>query len=71
MDVIPVQWEKYSVPEGFNRNDMFLDEMAHFLDVVNGEAEPVCTLDDGRKALKLALAAHESNRNEQMIKFSE
>jgi predicted dehydrogenase len=71
LDVIPVQWEKYTVPVGFNRNDMFLDEMAHFLDVVKGEAEPVCTLDDGRKALKLALAAHESNRNEQMIKFCE
>ncbi len=34
---------------------MFLDEMRHFLDVVNGKEEPVCTLEDGIRALELAL----------------
>lgn len=70
-DVKTVHWEKYSVPDGFERNDMFLSEMAHFLEVLRGEAEPVCSLYDGRKALEIALAAHESSRIEQMIKFSE
>lgn len=70
-DIKTANWEEYSVPDGFERNDMFLAEMAHFLEVLNGEAEPVCSLYDGRKALEMALAAHESSRNEQLIKFSE
>ena len=71
LDVKTVHWEMYSVPDGFERNDMFLAEMAHFLKVMSGEAKPACSLYDGRKALELALAAHESGRNEQLIKFSE
>lgn len=51
----------------FKRNDMFLSEMHHFLDVVRGETEPICTLDDGIQALRLALAAHQSAQNGQLI----
>jgi len=62
-------WEKYPPPKGFDRNDLFLAQMKHFIEVVNGKAEPVCTLDDGIKALELALAVHESAQSEKMIKF--
>jgi len=34
---------------------MFLDEMAHFVDVVQGKTAPRCTLEDGIRALKIAL----------------
>ncbi len=51
------RWEVASLPEGWERNSMFLAEMEHFLTVVRGEAEPVCTLEDGVRALELALAA--------------
>jgi predicted dehydrogenase len=44
-------------PAGFERNDMFLDEMRHFIEVVKGDAEPECTLQDGQRALEIALAA--------------
>ena len=70
-DVKPGQWELYSVPDGFERNDMFLAEMTHFLEVIRGQAIPACSLYDGRKALELALAAHESGRNGQLIEISE
>lgn len=53
-------WETFSPPEGFERNTMFIDEMKHFLSIARGEAEPACTLEDGRRALQIALAAHES-----------
>jgi predicted dehydrogenase len=53
-------WQKIQPPDGFERNDMFLDEMRHFIDVVHGNATPTCTLTDGRRALELALAAHSS-----------
>jgi predicted dehydrogenase len=50
-------WESVPAPEGFERNSMFLDEMRHFIDVVRGEAHPAVGLEDGARALELALAA--------------
>jgi predicted dehydrogenase len=44
-------------PEGFERNWMFLDELRHFQEVVSGRAEPVCTLQDGTRSLRLSLMA--------------
>ncbi len=43
-------------PGGFGRNTLFLDEMIHFLAIVRGEAKPLCTLEDGVRALEMALA---------------
>ena len=48
-------WEHYSVPNGFERNMLFLDEMRHFIDVASGRAGPVCSLDDGLRVQQLAL----------------
>jgi len=62
-------WKQYTPPEGFERNDMFLDEMRHFLAVMRREAAPVCTLSDGVMALKLALAAYESAENDRVVLF--
>jgi predicted dehydrogenase len=44
-------------PEGFERNWMFLDELRHFRDLVNGKADPLCSLEDGIQALRLSLSA--------------
>jgi predicted dehydrogenase len=52
--------KEYAPPAGFERNDLFLAQTRHFLDVVGG-AEPACTLEDGQRALEIALAAHRSN----------
>jgi predicted dehydrogenase len=53
-------WELHAPPEGFERNSMFLEELRHFLAVARGQVEPVCSLEDGIQALRLALAARES-----------
>ena len=63
-------WKIYGVPGNFERNDMFLAEMRHFLEVIRGKSEPACTLEDGRINLELALAAHESGRRGQIIRFN-
>ncbi len=48
-------WTQHNVPEGFERNVMFLDETRHFIDVVRGTAAPLCTLQDGIRVVELAL----------------
>ncbi len=53
------EWERFPVPEGFDRNDLFLAEMRHMIAAANGLEEPVCSLEDGIEALKLALDVYE------------
>jgi predicted dehydrogenase len=43
--------------------------MRHFLAVCRGEAEPLCTLEDGVEALRLALAAHTSAEEGKLVKI--
>lgn len=47
----------YTCPDGFDRNDLFLQEMEHFIEIINQDVEPLCSLDDGIKALSYALEA--------------
>lgn len=51
-------------PEGFDRNQMFLDEMAAFVRLCQGDLLPYCTLADGIQAQKLVLAVKLSAEQE-------
>ncbi len=53
-------WVTIEPPSGFERNDLFLAEMRHFLQLINGEAAARCSLLDGIKALELTEAIHQS-----------
>jgi predicted dehydrogenase len=56
--------------ESFRRNDMFMDELRHFLACCRGEEIPRSTLGDGVRTLKIALAALrslESGRVEDVV----
>ena len=64
------QVEVFSPPAGFERNHLFLAEMRHFLDVVQGTAHPICTLEDGIRALELAQAALRSAQESRLIHLS-
>jgi predicted dehydrogenase len=66
-----IGWQEFPIPLGFERNDLFLAEMQHFLAVCRAEAEPVCSLADGLQALKLALAAHRSAQAGRFISSDE
>jgi predicted dehydrogenase len=59
-------WEVIPPPEGFERNDLFLAEMRHFLDVIRGEVQPTCSLQDGIQALEIALQARASAADGRM-----
>jgi len=54
-------WQVFPPPENFERNDLFLAEMRHFLAVARGQEVPACTLEDGLQALKLALSAQQGS----------
>ena len=51
-------------PESFERNQMFVDEMATFLRLCQGETLPHCTLTDGIRAQELVLAIKQSAAQE-------
>ena len=53
--------QAFAPPEGFERNQLFVAQTRHFIEIIRGESEPVCTLEDGVRALELALAARNSN----------
>ena len=57
----------FPVPDGFERNTLFLDELRHFLQIIHGDADPLCSLDDGIVALKLCLAALNSAKQGKLI----
>lgn len=59
-------WETFLPPDGFERNQLFLDEMDHFLKIIHGNTQPICTLSDGLAALELALAALRSAQGGQI-----
>jgi predicted dehydrogenase len=61
-------WEVYPLAEGWERNVMFMEQMQHFVAVVNGGVEPSCSLEDGVRVQMLAQAVHESSATGRVIK---
>ncbi len=62
-------WETYPLPEGWERNAMFLEEMRHFIQVVKGEATPACPLEDGIRVMRLIEAVRESQKTGTMVRL--
>ena len=62
-------WKIYQPPEGFERNQLFIDEMKHFISIVRKKEKPLCNLQDGKRALEMALAARQAAKTEKVIKL--
>ena len=62
--------EQFSPAENFERNQLFLAQTRHFVETARGESEPKCTLEDGAQALRLALAAQQSQRAGSLVKLA-
>jgi predicted dehydrogenase len=62
-------WEVFPVPENFNRNELFLEELRHFMDVCNGYVRPACTLDDGKRSLEIVQAVYQSSKEKRTIEI--
>jgi predicted dehydrogenase len=63
------QWESSALPDGYNRNALFIAEMKHFIDAASGDAESGCPLDDGIRSLRVALAVLLSEKGELNTKY--
>ena len=55
--------------EGFERNQLFLDELRHFMACLQGVEKPIATLHDGWQSLRIALAAKESLRTGKVVEL--
>lgn len=70
-DVEKGVWQESELPAGFERNTLFMDEMRHFIDLVKGNVDPICSLEDGLAALRLTEAVHQSARESRVIQLQE
>ena len=61
------RWENIQPPRGFERNELFLGEMKHFLALISGDSPSRCSLVDGIKAMQLIEAVHYSNQAGSII----
>jgi predicted dehydrogenase len=55
---------------GFERNQMFLDEIRHFLACVRGEEQPLVPVREGAQSLRMALAARESMETGRAVQLA-
>ncbi len=62
-------WETFALPAGFDRNDLFLAELRHFMAVTRGEVEPLCPLEVGERVVRLTQAAHRSAESGQRMRL--
>ncbi len=55
--------------EGFQRNQLFLDELKCFLDGMQGKQTPLVSLQEGIQSLRMALAAKESMATGKVVEI--
>lgn len=61
------EWRTIPLPKNFERNDMFLTEMCHFISLIQDKEESFCSLLDGVRALELAIAAKQSAKQDKKV----
>jgi len=53
----------------FPKNDMFLEQTQHFIEVLQGTKKPVVDAVEGRKSLRIACAVFESAKKKQVVRL--
>jgi predicted dehydrogenase len=62
-------WETTANPDGWQANQMYLDELAHFLRCLDGENMPTLDIFDAARVLDVALAAKSAAETDRIITF--
>lgn len=65
------EWECDSTNSDWDLNDMYIDELRHFLDCIEEHKRPISDVSDGRESLRVALAVKESSASGKHIPVSE
>ena len=55
---------------GVQRNHLFVDELKHFLNCLDGKEAPIVTVHDGAQSLRMALAAKESLQTGRVVELN-
>ena len=55
----------------YDRNDMFVGVAEEFLNILSGDCQPSCNIDDGTRVLTLIEAARQSSSTEKVIKLED
>ena len=63
------QWEVFTNPEAWESNQMYLDEMRHFMKCLSGEEKPALDVFEGKKVLEVALAAKASAESGKVVRL--
>lgn len=63
------QWIQYENPAGWEVNQMYIDEMKHFLACLAGDATPELDVSQAAEVLRIALAAKQSAEQRQWIRL--
>ncbi|HOJ00744.1 MAG TPA: Gfo/Idh/MocA family oxidoreductase [Anaerolineaceae bacterium] len=59
-------WSTIRPPADFERNDLFLTEMRHFLNVIKQREKPACSIADGIRVQQIIMAAYQSAEQQQL-----
>ncbi|MFB3924423.1 MAG: Gfo/Idh/MocA family protein [Syntrophales bacterium] len=62
------RWNLFQNPPGWNPNQMYLDEMRHFLKCLDGEENPALDAFEGARVLEIAVAAKKSSETGKFMK---
>ena len=60
------RWESFPEPQGYTINQMYIDEMDHFLRCLRGDEKPVAGVHQAKRVLEIALATKDSMQSGQV-----
>lgn len=71
LDVFPLEGQEksISVPDDFERNKMYQDEIAHFFDCIINNKRPLIDIAQGRDVVDMIVAARESIASHKIVIF--
>lgn len=70
-DTVDGEWTTLSQPPGWELNQMYVDEMEHFLECVRDQRPTMLSIPDAISVMQIALAAKRSAREGRLVTISE
>ena len=63
------KWSNKMISKNYNDNQMYTEELHHFLNCLKGNEKSINNVKEGVKTLKIALSAIKSSKNKKVIKL--